>query len=59
MRKKFFIREQYMGGKRYFMIYMRVLFFFDVFYERCNSEDFAKLRIKELLDGKQIRSSKA
>ena len=50
MTKKFFIKEELMCGIKYYMIYKRVLFFWESFYERWNTIETAEARLTELLN---------
>lgn len=50
MKEKYFIKEELVGGKPYFMIYKRIFFFWEVFFERWVLRGSAETRLKELLN---------
>jgi hypothetical protein len=45
---KFIIKEQIMFGEIYYNIYIRFIWFIDVFYERWNTYESANIRLNEL-----------
>ena len=45
---KYIIKEQIMLGEIYYMIYIRLIGFIDVFYERWNTCESVNLRLSEL-----------
>jgi len=44
----FYIKEEDMGGKLYYMIYIKRFKIFNVFFERWNTLQTASLRLNEL-----------
>jgi hypothetical protein len=46
--KKYVIKPEVMGGKRYYMIYVKWFGLFDEFFERCNTPETAAIRLNEL-----------
>ena len=50
MKPKYFIEKELIGGRYYYMIYRRYLFFWSYFYERWNTIKTAKIRLNELLN---------
>ena len=46
--KKYFIKSEMMGGKLYYMIYVKWFGLFKSFFERCNTPETAKIRLNEL-----------
>lgn len=47
--KKYFIKEEIIGGQIYYMIYVRLFGLFELFYERWNTYKSASTRLNELL----------
>jgi hypothetical protein len=50
MKQKYFIKEEVINGKPYFVIYQRVLFFWAVYYEKWFFKKSAEARLIELLN---------
>ena len=44
---RYYIKEEVMGGKTYYMIYRKWLFW-ESYYERWNSQESANIRLAEL-----------
>lgn len=48
MKNRYYIKKEKMGGKWYYMIYRRRWLFKDLFFERWNIPESAKVRLNEL-----------